>query len=137
MKILSAMGIKFIRTYNTQLYPHAERSLQAITELKKEDSSFEMYVMLGAWIECDGAWTDNRNHEKGNIESNEAEINKAIELANKHKDVVKIIAVGNEAMVHWAETYFVAPKIVFRLYFTITIFERKRGIKQRYLDYKL
>ena len=112
MKILSAMGIKFIRTYNTQLYPHAERSLQAITELKKEDSSFEMYVMLGAWIECDGAWTDNRNHEKGNIESNEAEINKAIELANKHKDVVKIIAVGNEAMVHWAETYFVAPKIV-------------------------
>ncbi len=38
MKILSAMGIKIIRTYNVQL-PHASNILKAITELKKEDTS--------------------------------------------------------------------------------------------------
>ena len=37
MLLISAMGIKVIRTYNTQLYPHAERTLQAINELKQED----------------------------------------------------------------------------------------------------
>ena len=53
MKILSAMGIKIIRTYNVQPdLPHASNILKAITELKKEDATFEMYVMLGAWIDC-------------------------------------------------------------------------------------
>ena len=49
MKLLSAMGIKVLRTYKVHL-PHASNVLKAISELKKEDSSFEMYVMLGAWI---------------------------------------------------------------------------------------
>lgn len=114
MKLLNAMGIKLIRTYNTQLYPHAERTLQAIRELKQESSSFEMYVMLGAWIECKGAWTEERNHEEENVEGNQAEIQKAIELANEYTDIVKIIAVGNESMVHWAESYFVTPSIVLK-----------------------
>ena len=35
MKLLSAMGIKLIRTYNVQL-PHATNVLKAITELKKD-----------------------------------------------------------------------------------------------------
>ena len=59
MKILSAMGVKVIRTYNVQpKLPHASNILKAITELKKEDDNFEMYVMLGAWIDCLNAWTD-------------------------------------------------------------------------------
>ena len=44
MKILSAMGIKLLRTYNVQL-PHATNDMKAITELKEEDTSFEMYMM--------------------------------------------------------------------------------------------
>ena len=60
MKILSAMGVKLIRTYNTQQYGHTANLLRAIKQLKDEDSSFEMYVMLGTWIECEGAWS--RNH---------------------------------------------------------------------------
>ncbi|MFT6961414.1 MAG: hypothetical protein ACJAWV_001129, partial [Flammeovirgaceae bacterium] len=56
MKILSAIGVKVLRTYNVQLQ-QAPNILKAITELKKEDSSFEMYVMLGAWIDCKNAWT--------------------------------------------------------------------------------
>ena len=112
MKILGAIDIKIIRTYNTQLFPHAERVLKAIHELKEEDSTFKMYVMLGAWIECEGAFTSTRNHAKGNVKGNKAEIKRAIELAKEYPDIVKIIAVGNESMVHWAETYFVSAKVV-------------------------
>ena len=36
------------------------------------------------------------------VNNNEEEINRAIALANKYPDIIKIIAVGNEAMVKWA-----------------------------------
>ena len=39
MKILSAMGIKLIRTYNTQQFGHTANLLQAIKQLKDEDPS--------------------------------------------------------------------------------------------------
>lgn len=114
LRILSAMGVKVLRTYNTQQYEHAENLLQAIAEMKAETENFEMYVMLGAWIECEGAWTDHRNHEVGNLQNNQAEIDAAVRLAKQYPDIVKIIAVGNEAMVHWAETYFVSPLVVLK-----------------------
>lgn len=114
MKILSAMGTKIIRTYNTQLYPHASRTLKAIQELKKEDPNFEMYVMLGTWIECQGAWTNKRDHQKENLDRNKAEIDSAISFAQTYPDIVKVIAVGNESMVHWAESYFVAPAVILK-----------------------
>ena len=60
MKILSAMGIKILRTYNVQL-PQASNIAKAIQELKKEDPEFEMYMMLGAWIDCKNAWTRARS----------------------------------------------------------------------------
>jgi exo-beta-1,3-glucanase (GH17 family) len=113
MKILSAMGIKILRTYNVQL-KHAPNLLQAISELKIEDSNFEMYVMLGAWIDCLNAWTDHPvNHD---IESpnNAGEIERAVALANEYPDIVKIIAVGNEAMVKWAEAYYVQPNVILK-----------------------
>ena len=58
MKILYAMKIRILRTYNVQL-AQAETILKAIQELKSEDPSFEMYVMLGAWIDCKNAWTNH------------------------------------------------------------------------------
>lgn len=115
MKILRAMGIKILRTYNVQQnLPHAKNLLEAIDQLKKEDENFEMYVMLGAWINCLNAWTDKApNHD---IESpeNAGEINRAVALANKYPDIVKIIAVGNEAMVKWATSYYVQPHVILK-----------------------
>jgi len=115
LKILSAMGIKIIRTYNVQLpLPHASNILKAIKELKNEDSNFEMYVMLGAWIDCLNAWTDQPvNHD---IESpnNASEIDRAVALANQYPDIVKVIAVGNEAMVKWAESYYVQTNVILK-----------------------
>tara|TARA_B100000795_G_scaffold268617_1_gene255971 strand:- start:2008 stop:3294 length:1287 start_codon:yes stop_codon:yes gene_type:complete len=115
LKLMYAIGIRVLRTYNVQPnLPHASNILEAISQLKKEDPSFEMYVMLGAWIDCLNAWTENEpNHE---IESaqNEGEIERAIALANKYPDIVKVIAIGNEAMIRWATSYFVRPKVILK-----------------------
>lgn len=111
MRIMHAMGIRFLRTYNVQ-FPHASNVVKAIDALKQEDPSFEMYVMLGAWIDCAGAWTDAPNHNEQDFEANQTEIERAVSLAQQHPDIVKVIAVGNEAMVHWAASYFVAPGVI-------------------------
>jgi exo-beta-1,3-glucanase (GH17 family) len=114
MKILSAMGIKLLRTYNVHL-DEAANLLEAISQLKKEDAGFEMYVMLGAWIDCKNAWTGLpdriRNEESPR---NAVEIARAVELTRQYPGIVKIIAVGNEAMVHWAWDYYVEPGIILK-----------------------
>lgn len=114
MKILDAMGVHVLRTYNTAEFPHAANLLEAIHQLNQEDPSFEMYVMLGAWINCEGAFTDTRDHDKEDEEQNAREINRAVELAAQYPEVVKMIAVGNEAMVMWAESYYVHSWIILK-----------------------
>lgn len=110
--ILSAMDIKFIRTYNVYL-DQSQNILKAIKEIKKENPNFEMYVMLGAWINCKGAFTDTPNHNEESSK-NAGEIERAINLANEYPDIVKVIAVGNEAMVKWAESYYVQPAVILK-----------------------
>lgn len=112
MKILEAMGIHLLRTYKLHK-PHASNVLEAIRQLKKENSDFEMYVVLGAWINCKNAFTDHPNHNEED-ENNEWEINRAVELANQYPEIVKVIAVGNEAMVKWAESYYVQPGVILK-----------------------
>lgn len=112
MKLLSAMGVGVIRTYKVYL-PHASNVLKAISELKKEDPNFEMYVMLGAWINCKNAFTDQVDHNEES-EENAAEIEKAVALANTYPDIVKVIAVGNEAMVKWQALYYVQPGVILK-----------------------
>lgn len=113
LRILYAMGIRLVRTYNLQ-YEHAPNVIKAIEALKRENASFEMYVILGTWIDCKGAWTEVRDHSSENLINNTSEIKKAISLANQYPQIVKIIAVGNEAMVHWAEAYYVTPEIILK-----------------------
>ena len=113
LRILEAMNIKILRTYNVHL-PQASNLLSAIKELKSEDPDFEMYVMLGAWINCKNAWTLGEENHEEESEENEIEIARAVELAQQYPSIVKVIAVGNEAMVHWASTYFVRPRIILK-----------------------
>jgi exo-beta-1,3-glucanase (GH17 family) len=113
LKILSAMGIRILRTYKVHL-PEATNLLKAISELKEEDPEFEMYLMLGAWIDCKNAWTGIEPDHEQESEANEAQIMVAAHLARKYPDIVKVIAVGNEAMVHWAATYFVRPTVILK-----------------------
>lgn len=113
MNILHAMKIRILRTYNVQL-AQAETILKAIQELKNENPSFEMYVMLGAWIDCLNAWTDKAPNHDIESPANEGEIKRAVALANKYPDIVKVIAVGNEAMVKWATSYYVQPNVILK-----------------------
>ena len=113
LKILAAIGVKVIRTYNVHM-PHAVNTIEAIEELKIEDENFEMYVMLGAWIDCKNAWTGLEPIHEEESERNAIEIERAAQLAVEHPDIVKIISVGNEAMVKWATEYYVYPKVILK-----------------------
>ncbi|PIA82338.1 glycosyl hydrolase family 17 [Gaetbulibacter sp. 4G1] len=113
MKILHALGIRMLRTYKVHL-PQAENLLKVISELKKENPSFEMYVMLGAWIDCKNAWTDQAPIHNEESADNKPQMEKAVVLANQYPDIVKVIAVGNEAMVKWAATYYVEPWVILK-----------------------
>lgn len=114
MKILHAMGIRLLRTYNVY-YDEAANLLEAISQLKKEDPDFEMYLMLGAWIDCKNAFTDLPDRIRdAESEKNAGEFARAVALTKKYPDIVKVIAVGNEAMVHWAWNYYVEPGIILK-----------------------
>lgn len=113
LKILSAMKIKVLRTYNVH-NKEVSNLLKAIKELKKQDSNFEMYVMLGAWIDCKNAWTSLPPIHNIESERNAVEIAESVRLANEYPDIIKVIAVGNEAMVKWATSYYVEPAIILK-----------------------
>lgn len=113
LKIMHAMGIRILRTYNVRL-AHASNVLKAIRELKEEDASFKMYVMLGVWIDCKNAWTDQPVNHDIESEANATEIERAIYLASHYNDIVKVVAVGNEAMVKWAATYYVQADVILK-----------------------
>jgi exo-beta-1,3-glucanase (GH17 family) len=113
VKILAALDFKVLRTYNVSR-KEINNLLEAITQLKQEQPSFEMYVMLGAWIDCKNAWTKNPPIHTEESEANTTEIATAVQLANQYPDIIKIIAVGNEAMVNWAASYYVTPDIILK-----------------------
>jgi exo-beta-1,3-glucanase (GH17 family) len=113
LKIMFAQGFRIIRTYDLH-HPFAENTLKAISELKNSDPDFEMYVMLGAWIQCKDAFKDLPIHNEEDLEGNKVEIAEAVRLAQDYQDIVKVIAVGNEAMVHWATSYHLEPKYILK-----------------------
>lgn len=113
LKIMHAMGIRIVRTYNVHL-AEAGNLLKAIREMKSEDPNFEMYVMLGAWIDCKNAWTHLPLDHNAESDNNEIEIHRAVTLANEYPDIVKIMSVGNEAMVKWAASYYVQPWVILK-----------------------
>lgn len=113
MRLLSAMGVRILRTYNVHL-AQTPNILATIRELKEEDPAFEMYVMLGAWMDCKNAWTDQEPDHSQESARNAVEIDKAVALAKQYPDIVKVIAVGNEAMVKWAASYYVQPWVILR-----------------------
>jgi exo-beta-1,3-glucanase (GH17 family) len=114
MRILAAMDIKIVRTYKL-FYDAVPNLLKAIREIKNEDPEFEMYVMMGVWIDAKNAWTDKpeRIRDVGS-KQNAEEIERAVKYANEYPDIVKVIAVGNEAMVHWQAEYYVEPGVILK-----------------------
>lgn len=129
LKILSAMGVRIIRTYNVHL-PEANNILKAIDELNQENPTFEMYVMLGAWIDCKNAWTGFEPNHNEESERNPVEIAHSVELAKKYPEIIKIIAVGNEAMVKWAAAYYVQPAVILKWVNHLQALKKKGELSQ-------
>ena len=113
LRILYALGYRLLRTYNLQ-FEHTPNLIRAIAQMKEEYPDFEMYLMLGTWMDCKNAWTAHPNHSQENEDNNRLEIERAIKLTNQYPDIIKIISVGNEAMVHWATSYYVQPKVILK-----------------------
>ena len=63
--------------------------------------------MLGQWEIGD----PDHNQES---ERNPVEVKTAVELAKKYPDIIKVLAVGNEAMVRWATAYYVQPSVILK-----------------------
>jgi len=127
--LLAAMDIKILRTYNVKLV-HAHNVLRAIQSLKANNPNFEMYVMLGAWIDCKNAWSDLPINHQEESEENASEIERAVQLAQTYPDIVKIIAVGNEAMVKWAAAYYVEPNIILKWVNYLQELKQKKELSQ-------
>ena len=113
MLLLHRLRVRMLRTYNVTL-DHAKNVLHAIDSLQQINPNFEMYVMLGAWIDCKNAWTELPPIHSEESPANAAQIDTAVYYANKYPDIVKVIAVGNEAMVKWATSYYVEPQFILK-----------------------
>ena len=113
LRILYALGYRLLRTYNLQ-FEHTPNLIRAIAQMKEEYPDFEMYLMLGTWMDCKNAWTAQPNHNQESKDNNRLEIERAIKLTNQYPDIIKIISVGNEAMVHWATSYYVQPNVILK-----------------------
>lgn len=83
LQLLKDAGFGVIRLFDSS-DKVAAQTVQAIQEL-----NLDIKVMLGVWITA----SDNA--------ANDAEIARAIALANAHPDVIKAISVGNETLVSW------------------------------------
>lgn len=77
-----------IRVYGSDA--DTERILKVISE-----NNLPIRVMVGVWLENE---TENPDRKKENIE----QVLKAIELGNKHQDIIAAINVGNESQVFWS-----------------------------------
>ena len=81
--------------------------------MKEEHPDLEMYLMLGTWMICKKRMdSPSQSQKQENEDNNRLEIERAIKLTNQYPDIIKIISVGNEAMVHWATSYYVNKVIL-------------------------
>jgi len=77
---------KIIRTYGAD-----QHTFDILEIIEKE--KIDIKVLLGIWL----------YGEPEHIEDNNIQISKGIELANKYKDIVIAVNVGNESQVHWSD----------------------------------
>jgi exo-beta-1,3-glucanase (GH17 family) len=93
-----------IRIYDSG--PHAERVLEAIVR-----EGLDLEVLLGAYVKAEASnpdcpWEGGTYDEATlarNREDNEAEVARAIELANRYPQIVGSVSAGNESTVDWTD----------------------------------
>lgn len=114
LQILKSEGFKLIRMYDCDI--NTQMTLEVI-----EKYNFPIKVLLGIWLDAeisnhDGCgWLTEPIPESKLSENriaNEAEVNAAIELANKFKDIIVAVNVGNEALVSWNDHMMSEKRVI-------------------------
>lgn len=103
---------KLLRLYDCSV--HAERVIEVIEEQK-----LGFKIMLGADMAAEVSnpncpWGANYSDQvlEQNREKNEAEIERLIDLAKAHPDVVFAVSIGNEASVDWTDHLVPVERLV-------------------------
>ena len=103
---------QLLRLYDCSL--HGERVLEVI---RREGLNFK--VMLGAYLGpemnnfgCPWGGTYTEEQLDASIAENNAEIGRLIALAEKYKDIVFSVAVGNEATVDWTDHFVPVHRMI-------------------------
>ena len=114
LTILQDEGFKLVRMYDCDT--NTQMTLEVIKEYK-----FPMKVLLGIWLDAeisnhDGCgWLtepiSESQLEKNRI-NNQTEVDTAIELANKYKNIVVAVNVGNEALVSWNDHMMSEERVI-------------------------
>ncbi len=109
---LLARHWQLLRLYDCS--PHAERVLQVI-----RDDGLPLRVMLGAYLGAevnnDGCPWGGRYPQaqlEANRRENRAELQRLVDLASRHADIVFSVAVGNECTVDWTDHLVPVPQMV-------------------------
>lgn len=114
LTILRNEGINLVRMYDCDV--NTKMTLEII-----EKFNFPMKILLGIWLDAeisnhDGCgWLTEPISEsqlKINAVNNEVEVITAIELANKYKDIIVAVNVGNEALVSWNDHMMSEERII-------------------------
>ncbi len=87
LQLIRAAGIGMIRLFSSRAF--AQTVLDVI-----RDNGLDLKVMLGAY--------PNPVNSAADEADNQAELDKAIQLANDYRDIVEAVSVGNETMVVWS-----------------------------------
>jgi exo-beta-1,3-glucanase (GH17 family) len=96
-------GWSYLRLYDAS--PHAELVLEAI-----RNEGLDLCVMLGSDVGAEVSnpgcpWGGDYDDDQlaANRRANSAQIDRMIDLANRHPDVVFSVSIGNEATVDWTD----------------------------------
>jgi exo-beta-1,3-glucanase (GH17 family) len=103
---------KLLRLYDCS--PHAERVLQVIRE-----DQLDFQVMLGAYLGaemnnfgCPWGGTYTEEQLESSRQENRVELDRLVDLANRHGDIVFSVAVGNAATVDWTDHLVPVPRMI-------------------------
>ncbi|NNE07900.1 MAG: glycosyl hydrolase [Gemmatimonadetes bacterium] len=101
--LILAKNWKYLRLYDSQT--HAERTLDVI---HREGLDFKVMLGMATAAEANnpkcpwGAEYDAKTL-RANREANDAEVDRAIALANRYPNIVFSVSIGNEAVVEWTD----------------------------------
>jgi len=97
LNLLSQGGFKLIR-----LFDSSDTVAARVLRLIDANPSLDIKVMLGAYIVSESSPYLNDSQRASNRVLNQAEVARAVALANSYRNIVAAVSVGNETMVSWS-----------------------------------